>query len=127
MTYADIRIYGASVARAATTADTFNAVGELQRRRILELLAGGEAAVGENVEAVGLTPPQVSKHLAVLRSVDLVRNSSVGRRRYYRVNVKALEPIHDWLESFAAHWDERFDRFEAVLTELKNEKENNGP
>lgn len=111
------------MARAATTTDTFNAIGEPQRRRILEVLAIGEAPVGDIVDAVGLTQPQVSKHLKVLRSVDLVRCRAEGRRRMYRVNEPALEPVHAWLRSFTSLWNERFDRLEAVLTDLTPDPE----
>ena len=67
------------MARAATTTDAFNAIAEPSRRDILEVLADGEAAVGDIVDRLQLTQPQVSKHLGVLRTVDLVRCRTVGR------------------------------------------------
>ncbi len=106
------------MARAATTTDVFNAVAEAHRREILDVLVRGESPVGGIVDAVGLTQPQVSKHLSVLRSVDLVRSRTAGRQRLYRVNGPALQPIRDWLESFAALWNERLDRLDAFLDEL---------
>ena len=69
MTYSYIGIYGAGMARAATTADAFNAVAEPRRRQILDALAGGERPVNDLVYALGLAQPQVSKHLRVLREV----------------------------------------------------------
>ena len=57
------------MARAATTADAFNAIAEARRRQILDLLAGGERRVNDLVELLGLAQPQVSKHLRVLREV----------------------------------------------------------
>ena len=51
------------MARAATTADAFNAVAEPRRRQILDALAGGERPVNDLVRALGLPQPQVSKHL----------------------------------------------------------------
>ena len=56
------------MARAATTADAFNAVAEPRRRQILDVLAGG-ASVNDLVRMLGLAQPQVSKHLRVLREV----------------------------------------------------------
>jgi DNA-binding transcriptional ArsR family regulator len=50
----------ARVARAATTADTFNAVAEPRRRQILDVLMGGERSVGDLVDLLGLAQPQVS-------------------------------------------------------------------
>ena len=72
------------MARAATTADAFNAVAEPRRRQILDGLAGGERSVNELVADLGLAQPQVSKHLRVLREVGLVEVREHGRRRLYR-------------------------------------------
>ncbi len=67
------------MARMATTADTFNAVAEPRRREILDLLAGGERPLGDLVDALRLTQPQVSKHLRVLREVGAVDVRDAGR------------------------------------------------
>jgi DNA-binding transcriptional ArsR family regulator len=109
------------MARAATTADAFNAVAEPRRREILDALAGGELPVGELVERLGLGQPQVSKHLRVLREVKAVDVRDDGRRRLYRLNGEALRPIHDWVKQYEQTWSERFDRLDAVLDELKEE------
>ena len=111
------------MSRAATTADAFNAIAESNRREILSLLADGEAAVGELVDRLQLTQPQVSKHLGVLRHVDLVRCRTVGRRRMYRVNAHALRPVHDWVSTFAAEWNERLDRLDRVLADMPDQQE----
>jgi DNA-binding transcriptional ArsR family regulator len=110
------------MARAATTTDVFNAVAEASRRDILEAIGDGEAAVGELAEQLRLTQPQVSKHLGVLRAVDLVRCRTAGRQRLYRVNARALRPIHEWTGLFARQWNERMDRLEDVLDEIKAER-----
>jgi DNA-binding transcriptional ArsR family regulator len=116
-----ISTYDVAVARAATTTDAFNAIAEVSRREILEVLTDGEAAVGDIVERLRLTQPQVSKHLGVLRTVDLVRCRTVGRRRLYRVNGAALRPVHDWVRTFEAHWNERLDRLDDLLDDLLGE------
>jgi DNA-binding transcriptional ArsR family regulator len=107
------------MARAATTTDVFNAVAEPRRRDILDALAGGERPVNDLVQALGLAQPQVSKHLRVLRAVGAVEVRDDGRRRLYRVNGRALKPIHDWVAAYARSWGERFDRLDAVLDDLK--------
>lgn len=108
-----------AMARAATTTDVFNAVAEPRRRDILDALAAGERPVNDLVQALGLAQPQVSKHLRVLREVGAVEVRDDGRRRLYRVNGRALKPIHDWVAAYARSWDERFDRLDAVLDDLK--------
>jgi DNA-binding transcriptional ArsR family regulator len=109
------------VARAATTTDAFNAIAEASRRDILVALADGEAAVGEIVERLHLSQPQVSKHLGVLRTVDLVRCRTVGRHHLYRVNGAALKPVHDWIRGFEGLWNARLDRLDDLLAELQQE------
>jgi DNA-binding transcriptional ArsR family regulator len=114
------------VARAATTTDAFNAVAEPRRRQILDVLAAGERSVNELVELLGLAQPQVSKHLRVLREVGAVDVRERGRQRLYRLNGRALKPIHDWVTSYERSWSERFDQLDAVLEELKQEEEGDG-
>jgi DNA-binding transcriptional ArsR family regulator len=113
------------MARAATTADTFNAVAEPRRREILDLLAIGERAVNELVDALALTQPQVSKHLRVLREVGAVDVIQDGRRRVYRLNGQALKPIHDWVKRYDQTWSERFEALDDVLEELKHKEAGN--
>ena len=126
LTYSDKGIYGPRMARAATTADAFNAVAEPRRREILDLLAEGEAAVNDLVERLGLAQPQVSKHLRVLREVDLVSVREVGRHRLYRLNGSPLKPIHEWVKNYERTWNERFDALDEVLEELKEKEEGDG-
>jgi DNA-binding transcriptional ArsR family regulator len=111
------------MARAATTADAFNAVAEPRRREILDALTGGERPVNDLVEQLGIAQPQVSKHLRVLREVGAVDVRSDGRRRLYRLNGRALKPIHDWVQSYERTWSERFDELDAVLEDLKRKEE----
>ena len=119
-------MYSPVVARAATTTDAFNAMAEPRRRQIVDLLAGGERAVGDLVSELGLAQPQVSKHLRVLREVGLVDVREQGRQRLYRLNGPALKPIHDWVKAYEQSWSERFDQLDAVLEELKRKEEGDG-
>ena len=111
------------MARAATTADAFNAVAEPRRREILDLLAAGERPVNDLVQLLGLAQPQVSKHLRVLREVGAVDVRDSGRQRLYRLNGHALKPIHDCVKSYEATWTERFDALDDVLDDLKQEQD----
>jgi DNA-binding transcriptional ArsR family regulator len=110
------------MARAATTADAFNAVAEPRRRQILDVLADGERPVNDIVRRLGLAQPVVSKHLRVLREVGLVDVRDEGRQRIYRLNGRSLKPIHDWVKNYERAWTERFDRLEGVLEELKGQE-----
>jgi DNA-binding transcriptional ArsR family regulator len=114
------------MARAATTADAFNAVAEPRRRQILDALAGGERPVNELVRLLGLAQPLVSKHLRVLREVGAVQVRDEGRQRLYRLNGRALKPIHDWVSGYERSWSERFDVLDVVLEDLRQKEEGDG-
>lgn len=108
------------MARKPTTSDVYNAVAEAGRRDLLDAIGGGEATVGELVERLGMTQPQVSKHLGVLRAVGLVTVRVDGRHHWYRVHGPALKPIHDWVRRFERTWNARLDRLDDLLAELKS-------
>jgi DNA-binding transcriptional ArsR family regulator len=110
------------MARAATTADAFNAVAEPRRREILDVLAGGERPVNDLVHLLGMGQPQVSKHLRVLREVGAVAVREQRRQRLYRLNGRALKPIHDWVKTYERSWTERFDALDNVLKDLEKEE-----
>lgn len=101
------------MARAATTLDAFNAVAEPRRRQLLDVLAEGERPVGELVDALGWSQPQVSKHLGVLREVGLVGVRRDGRNRLYHLQADRLQAIHQWVKNFERFWDHRLDRVKA--------------
>jgi DNA-binding transcriptional ArsR family regulator len=114
------------MARAATTTDAFNAVAEPRRRQILDVLAEGERPVNDLVLELGLTQPQVSKHLKVLREVGLVEVRDEGRQRVYRLNGRPLQPIHDWVREYELTWSERFDSLDELLEDLKEKEQGDG-
>jgi DNA-binding transcriptional ArsR family regulator len=120
-----ISVYNVAMARAATTADAFNAVAEPRRRQILDVLAGGERPVNDIVARLHLAQPLVSKHLRVLREVGLVAVRDHGRQRLYRLDGRPLKPIHDWVKDYERSWSQRFDQLDVVLEELKQAKEEN--
>ncbi len=64
----------------------WTALGDPHRRAVLDLLAQGELSVGDLVERLGLTQPQTSKHLRVLRDAGLVRVEQRAQRRIYAVD-----------------------------------------
>jgi DNA-binding transcriptional ArsR family regulator len=121
-----ILVYITRMARAATTADAFNAVAEPRRRQILDVLAGGERPVNDLVARLGLAQPQVSKHLRVLREVGAVDVRESGRQRLYRLNGNALKPIHDWVKEYERTWSERFDQLDVVLEDLIEKEKDDG-
>ena len=99
------------MARAATTADVFNAVAEPRRREIIGLLNDGrEWAVNDMVARVRMAQPAVSKHLGVLRKVGVVTVVKRGQHRLYRLQAAPLKPIHDWIKAYERYWDHQLSR-----------------
>lgn len=93
------------MARAATTADVFNAIAEPRRREVIAVLSDGrEYAVNEVVVRLRMPQPAVSKHLGVLRKVGVVSMVKRGQHRMYRLNAAELKPIHDWVKTFERYW-----------------------
>jgi DNA-binding transcriptional ArsR family regulator len=90
--------------------ETFAALAEPNRFRIVELLRSGARSVNEIGERLELNQPQVSKHLRVLRNVGLV-------------GVEAHAQLHDWLERYRRMWDIRFEALDELLVELEQTKE----
>jgi DNA-binding transcriptional ArsR family regulator len=108
--------------RAATTSDVFNAIAEPQRRTILTLLKGRERSVNEISDALRISQSRVSKHLRVLREVDLVRVEEVGRQRLYSLDARGLQPVHQWVGGFEQFWSESFERLDAYVQQLRGEE-----
>jgi DNA-binding transcriptional ArsR family regulator len=111
--------YVERVARSSTTSDVFNAIAEARRREVLDALIAGEKAVGEIVNGLSMSQPQVSKHLRVLSEVGLVRCRAEGRRRLYRLEPARLRPLHEWLAKYEQSWNDRMDRMDDYLKEVQ--------
>jgi len=112
-----------AMARAATTSDAINAIAEPRRRDILVLLRDGERPVTDLARDVGMTQPQASKHLRVLREVGLVRVRGEGKQRLYGLDARALRPVHEWVGGFERFWRESLDRLDAYVQELKQARQ----
>ena len=96
--------------RAATSSDVFNAIAVARRRDILLFLVDAERSVGDIVDELELAQPSVSKHLKVLRDVGLVDVRREGRQMFYRTNLAALRPLHEWTQTFERFWRHQLNR-----------------
>ena len=93
----------------------FEALAEPNRRRILDLLRGGERPAGELVEALSISQPGVSKHLKLLRESGLVSVRADGQRRLYRLQSAKLAEVDAWLAPYRRTWAERLDALQRHL------------
>jgi DNA-binding transcriptional ArsR family regulator len=99
----------------------FNAVADVHRREILDVLIAGERAVGTLVDDLSMSQPQVSKHLRVLSEVGLVTCRAEGRRRLYRLEPESLRPLRDWMTKYEQAINDRLDRIDDYLTALQRQ------
>jgi DNA-binding transcriptional ArsR family regulator len=98
---------------------TLTALAEPNRLQIVNLLRGGPRPVGGIVEQLHLRQPQVSKHLRVLSDAGLVEARPVAQQRIYSLRPEPFRELGDWLDSYRRLWNERMDRFDEVLQDLK--------
>lgn len=93
----------------------FEALAEPNRRRILDVLRGGECAAGDLGRHLAISQPGVSKHLRVLREAGLVEARAEGQRRLYTLAPQRLAEVDAWLQPYRRFWAERLDALEAHL------------
>ena len=77
--------------------DTLKALADPIRREILNLLKNGRLSAGEICEHFSVTGASISRHLAILREADLIRNQREGKFIYYELNTSVLEDVMLWI------------------------------
>jgi DNA-binding transcriptional ArsR family regulator len=94
----------------ALNGDPFDALGDPNRRAIVELLRAGDRSVGELTEALPtrISRPAVSRHLRVLKEAGLVADRAQGTRRIYRLDDEGIAAVREYLEDV---WGEAAARF----------------
>ena len=98
--------------------ETFTALAEPNRLRIVELLRSGPRPVGAIGTALRLNQPQVSKHLRVLRQAGLVEVEPRAQHRLYGLRPHRLRELNAWLERYRLIWDERMNQLDELVAEL---------
>ena len=93
---------------AETAGDPFEALGDPNRRAIVELLGRGPQSVGELAAAMPISRPAVSRHLRLLKDAGLVVEQPEGTRRIYRLHNQGIEAVREYL---TAVWGEAAGRF----------------
>jgi DNA-binding transcriptional ArsR family regulator len=102
--------------------ETFRALAEPSRLRIVDLLIREPLAVGIVAERLGMRQPQASKHLRALRDSGLVEVRPNAQRRIYALRAQPFREIEDWLARYRSLWEEQFERLDQVLEELQESK-----
>jgi DNA-binding transcriptional ArsR family regulator len=98
-------------------------IAEPNRFRIIEMLKKGPCSVNELVMGLDMGQPQVSRHLRILSDAGLVKVQRKAQQRIYRLESKPFRELDAWFDTFSLLWEERLDKFESYLTDLKKEEE----
>jgi DNA-binding transcriptional ArsR family regulator len=101
---------------------TFAALADPTRRAILARLASGERSVTELAEPFDMSMPAVSKHLRVLERAGLIVRGREAQWRPCRLEAAPLKEVAEWAERYRAIWEQRFDRLDTYLQELKSKE-----
>jgi DNA-binding transcriptional ArsR family regulator len=106
---------------------TFAALADPTRRAILARLLLGECSVGELAEPFDMSMPAVSKHLRVLERAGLIAQRREAQWRRCRIKGGPLKEVSDWTERYRQVWEERLDRLDEYIQQLKaKEKKTHG-
>ncbi len=101
-------------------------LGDPVRRRILELLADGQASAGELGRVIhqefGISQPAVSQHLRVLRESGFTTVHPEGTRRLYAIEPAQLAAADEWFDAFRGFWQPRLDALGTELARGRRER-----
>jgi DNA-binding transcriptional ArsR family regulator len=95
----------------ALDGDPFDALGDPNRRAIVELLGDGDRSVRELADALPISRPAVSRHLRLLKEAGLVTDRAVGTRRLYRIHDEGIDAVRAYLEQV---WGEAAARYKLL-------------
>jgi DNA-binding transcriptional ArsR family regulator len=104
---------------------TFAALADPTRRAILSRLAVGEANVTELARPFDMSQPAISKHIKVLERAGLVSRGRDAQSRPCRLEARRLKEAAEWMERYRRLWNDRFDRLDGLLEELKTKEKKN--
>jgi DNA-binding transcriptional ArsR family regulator len=102
--------------------DIFQAIADPTRRAIIALIAMQAMTPNAIAENFDMTRQAVSKHLKILSECDVVEQEQQGREIHYKLVVEKMKEIDEWLEQYRMIWENRFDQLDDVLSNLKNQK-----
>jgi DNA-binding transcriptional ArsR family regulator len=104
--------------------DSFDAIADPTRRKLIELLTEGERPAGELAAQFDISFPAISQQLRILSEAGLVQARREGRKQVYRLNPESLDPVAEWLTQYATNfWKKKLNRLGGVLAKMKQEND----
>lgn len=98
----------------------FSALADPTRRAILSRLSSGDVNVIELAAPFSMSLPAVSRHLKVLEAAGLISRDRKATTRPSHLEAETLQRATLWMEGYRQFWDESFERFDAVLDQVKS-------
>ena len=106
---------------------TFAALADPTRRDIVARLAVGDATVGELADPFDVSVQAVSKHIKVLADAGLVSQRKYAQRRHCHLEAEVFDLLTTWIERYRQRAQERYERLDAVLAELRDDEPTQRP
>jgi DNA-binding transcriptional ArsR family regulator len=97
--------------------DSFAALADPTRRRIVETLARGALTSGEIAGRFEISPPAISQHLKTLREAGLVRVTPRAQQRIYELDPAGIEAVSLWADQIRRFWATRLDALAGRIEE----------
>ncbi len=99
----------------------FQALADPTRRAVVERLSHGPASMTAIAQPFKMALPSFAQHMKVLEDCGIVRSHKAGRVRSYELDLRSLVSAEDWMAHQRAVWEQRLDRMEAVVAEMKRD------
>jgi DNA-binding transcriptional ArsR family regulator len=103
--------------------DVFQAIADPTRRDIINLIAHQPLNLNAIADNFDVSRPAISQHIKILAECGLIMMKQQGRQRYCEIQPQQLAEIADWVEPFRKLWEERFDKMDELLNQLKSKKD----
>ena len=102
---------------------TFAALSNSTRRKMLQRLSKGAATVSELAKPFEMSMPAISKHVRVLEQAGLIRQSRRAQYRPCTIQAAPLNEVVEWTEQYRHIWGTSFDRLHSYINEIEQAKE----
>ena len=106
-----------------TRRDVFQAIADPTRRDIIGLIAKQPMTPNNVSDSFDLSRQAISRHIKILTECGLLTLNIQGREYYYSIQPKKLKEVNEWLEPFRNMWEDKFNRLDNVINNLKNKKD----
>src|SRR5580693_8502494 len=101
---------------------TFTALSDPTRRAMIERLSHGPASVHGLTDPFALSQQMISKHIAYLVQARIVIKTKRGRESVCKLRPEAIKTVRDWAFNYRRFWEERFDKLDVVVNQMKKEE-----